>query len=1180
MPVGVGPNGSASMEHRCHEHPDGPVTPARLFVQQSIDRSDERKARGGLRRKPKSCVSQDVMHRGRPGQVPKFKKLVTFAAGVVLAGVGSVAGVWSLGMFFRPDLTVGAPAYDPAEIEAAIESRQVGFDPDEPLVLHQDVDYSRGRSADWWPTEEAPALKTLVDDGDLPPVAERVGPEPAVMKPVDGVRNYGGTWLRLATSSSDVGVIGSRLSYASLVRWSPRGYPIKPHLAKSVESSTDKRVWTITLRRGVRWSDGHPFTADDIIYWWEHEVLDESVGAGEPPPWLTTAGQPGTLEKVDDHTIRFTFPEPYGIFLEILATSSRHMLVPRHYRIRYHPTLGDPELREAEKKAFGLPSDRALYSYIGQFNNPEHPRLWPWIPREQRTTPPYVFYRNPYYFAVDDQGHQLPYVDRMQFEVANAGTMALEFSKGFASMQTRHVRYENVTELVSRQREYGTRILYWYPVTRSTRAINPNSNRFVPGNPRTIEQCPDEATRKLFYKRELLANSKFRQALSLVIDRAETLKAEHNDQTRPAQVAPGPQSPFRNERLAHAFIEHDPRRANALLDSIGLTRRDLEGMRTFPDGSSMTFFLDFSPFTGVGPAEFIVDHWAEVGIRVVVRERSRSLFYHQKNARDFDFNVWHGGNDYPVLESRYSAPTDTEAFWAVGWGRWYQAGGFYDSPLSRELPSLIAPPKDHPIYAAYVALEDARRAPTLRAQVEAYQPALEIAADNLWTINVSEPPPELVVVAEGFRNVPRTAMSAWLMLTPGNAGIETYSFEDPATTEATRLDTVEKLRSITPMARQAGSTVPGSSADASGAGRWLNGIVRWTVVGIVALLVVMIAVRHPYIGRRLIIMVPTLLVISVLIFTIIQLPPGDYLTSRIMQLQETGDEQAMQQIEDLRTQFHFDEPVVQRYLRLMGFRWFLTFDAGDAGLLQGDLGRSMETTQPVASVVGDRILLTMAISAGTILFTWALAIPIGIYSAVRQYSITDYVFTLIGFIGMSIPGFLLALVLSVLADVEGLFSPEYAAQVGWTWDKFLDLMRHIWVPIVVMGVTGTAGMIRIMRANLLDELKKPYVTTARAKGVRPIKLLIKYPVRVALNPFISGIGHVFPQLVSGGAIVAMVLGLPTVGPLLLSALFSEDMYLAGSMLMVLSLLGVFGTLVSDLLLLWLDPRIRYERTGR
>jgi ABC-type dipeptide/oligopeptide/nickel transport system permease component/ABC-type transport system substrate-binding protein len=1110
----------------------------------------------------------------------RFVKSLGFLACVVLAGVASVAAIWGLGVFFRPNLDVGAPEYTPAEIEAAVEARDVSFDPNDPLVLHKQVDYTEGETADWWPTGEAPVLQELVDEGKLPPVAERVGPEPTVMTPVDGVREYGGTWMRLATSPNDVSVITWRLSYTSLVRWSPYGYPIEPHLAKRVDSSPDKRVWTVTLRKGVRWSDGHPFTADDILYWWQHEILDETLGGGDVPDWLTTQGQPGTIEKVDDLTVRFTFPQPHGLFMERLAKRGMQMLTPAHYKRKYHPALGDPAFLDAEQAAFSLPSRNALYSYIGNFNNPEHPRLWPWIPREYRTTSPYVYFRNPYYFVVDDQGNQLPYIDRVQFEVSDAGTMALKFSKGYTSMQTRHVRYENVTELMDRRKEYGTRILHWYPASRSNWVINPNNTRFVPGNPKSVDECPDEATRKLFYKRELLGDKRFRQALSLAINRAEIIKAEYNNQTRPSQVAPGKESPFHSEKLANAFIEHDPGRANELLDSIGLTERDLEGMRTFPDGSSMTFFLDFSPFTGVGPAEFIVDHWAEVGVRVIVRERSRSLFYNQKNARDFDFNIWSAESDFfPVLQPRYFVPPNTEAFWAVGWGRWYQLGGFYDSPRSREIKTAMKPPHDHPIYPAYVALDNAMQATSLADQVEAFKPALDIAAENIWTINISEAPPQLVVVADGFRNVPDNALYAAELNTPGNAGIETYCFEEPFDTEATQKDTIEQLRTITPMQRVGGGGVAGSAATASGSGRLVSQIVRWTIAGIVVLLVLLVAVRHPYIGRRLIIMVPTLLVISVVIFTIIQLPPGDYLTSRIMQLQETGDEQALQQIKDLQTLFHFDEPVVQRYVRWMGFKWFITFDAADQGLLQGNLGRSMETTQPVAAVVGDRILLTMAISAGTILFTWALAIPIGIYSAVRQYSISDYVFTLIGFIGMSVPGFLLALVLSVLADVEGLFSPEYAGQVGWTWDKFFDLMRHIWVPIVVMGVTGTAGMIRIMRANLLDELKKPYVTTARAKGVRPIKLLMKYPVRVALNPFISGIGHIFPQLVSGGAIVAMVLSLPTVGPLLLSALFSEDMYLAGSMLMVLSLLGVFGTLVSDLLLLWLDPRIRYERTG-
>ncbi|MBC7783744.1 MAG: ABC transporter permease [Burkholderiales bacterium] len=338
--------------------------------------------------------------------------------------------------------------------------------------------------------------------------------------------------------------------------------------------------------------------------------------------------------------------------------------------------------------------------------------------------------------------------------------------------------------------------------------------------------------------------------------------------------------------------------------------------------------------------------------------------------------------------------------------------------------------------------------------------------------------------------------------------------------------------------------------------------------------------RHPFIARRLLIFVPTLAVISVIVFSIIRLPPGDFLTTRIMLLQESGDPANLQGIEDLRRLFRYEEPAWKLYLRWTGLHWFTTFSPNDEGLLQGNLGRSMETQQPINSVVGDRILLTVIVSLATLIFTWIVAMPIGIYSAVRQYSMGDYVLTVVGFIGMCVPAFLLALVLMAVSGVSGLFSPDYAAQPEWSLAKVMDLLKHIWIPILVLGVGGTAGMIRVMRANLLDELKKPYVITAMAKGVRPMKLLVKYPVRLALNPFVSGIGGLFPQLISGGAIVATVLALPMVGPQLLQALFTEDMYLAGSMLMVLSLLSVAGTLVSDLLLLWLDPRIRFEGGSR
>ncbi len=324
------------------------------------------------------------------------------------------------------------------------------------------------------------------------------------------------------------------------------------------------------------------------------------------------------------------------------------------------------------------------------------------------------------------------------------------------------------------------------------------------------------------------------------------------------------------------------------------------------------------------------------------------------------------------------------------------------------------------------------------------------------------------------------------------------------------------------------------------------------------------------IARRLLWMIPTLLIISIISFAIIQLPPGDYLTSYIAALSETGETVDEEQIAALKKQYRLDEPVHLQYLH-----WI-------AGLLRGDMGMSMEWNRPVTELIGERILLTTIISLVTLLFTWAVAIPIGIYSAVRQYSIGDYVFTFLGFIGLATPNFLLALIFMYVGysvfgvSAGGLFSPQFQ-NAPWSLAKFGDLMAHIWIPVVVIGTAGTAGLIRVMRGNLLDELRKQYVLTARAKGVARVKLILKYPVRVAINPLVSTIGWVLPAIVSGATITAVVLGLPTTGPLLLRALMNQDMYLAGSMVMMLSLLTVVGTLISDILLMLLDPRIRYEK---
>jgi len=324
-----------------------------------------------------------------------------------------------------------------------------------------------------------------------------------------------------------------------------------------------------------------------------------------------------------------------------------------------------------------------------------------------------------------------------------------------------------------------------------------------------------------------------------------------------------------------------------------------------------------------------------------------------------------------------------------------------------------------------------------------------------------------------------------------------------------------------------------------------------------------------YIIRRVLGMIPTLIIISTISFILIQLPPGDIITSTLRELEQQGQPVSEEKIAALRAMYHLDDPMPIQYLRWIG------------GFLQGNMGYSIRYQQPVNRLVMERLGLTVLIAVASILFTWVLAMPAGIYSAVKQYSITDYTLTVLAFLGMATPSFVLALIMMYLGyewfgiSVGGLFSPEFVG-APWSLDRVTDLLKHIWVPMVILGLGGTAGMIRVLRANLLDELKKPYVVTARAKGLHPIRVILKYPVRIAISPFISTIGWMLPGLFSGSAIISVVLDLPTTGPLLLEALMSQDMYLAGSFIMVLSTLTVIGTLISDLLLVVVDPRIKYE----
>jgi peptide/nickel transport system permease protein len=332
-----------------------------------------------------------------------------------------------------------------------------------------------------------------------------------------------------------------------------------------------------------------------------------------------------------------------------------------------------------------------------------------------------------------------------------------------------------------------------------------------------------------------------------------------------------------------------------------------------------------------------------------------------------------------------------------------------------------------------------------------------------------------------------------------------------------------------------------------------------------------------FLFRRFVTMAVTLLVISALVFVIIKLPPGDFLTNQIAELRAQGEAASAQRAEFLIKQYGLDRPVWEQYLIWLG-AW-PTPDGGFSGLLQGNWGWSFEFDKPVGEVIGDALWLTLLVNLVVVVFVHVVAIPIAIYSATRQYSIGDYVATFIGYIGLATPSFLLALILLYYSNrwfgvsIGGLYAPEFAGQ-PWTGEKIRSLLAHLVVPTLVIGLAGTAAMIRRMRANLLDELGKQYYTTAKAKGLPPTRALLKYPFRMSLNPFIADIGNLLPNLVSGSVLVSLVLSLPTVGPILLQSLRSQDQFLAGFILMFVAILTVIGMLISDLLLAALDPRIR------
>ncbi len=703
---------------------------------------------------------------------------------LLLGGVGSLVFVNGFAWWMRPDLSRPTPMPEPSAVAAVMASRQTTLNKTNPPTLYREVDYAAGTNAAWYPKGESPLLAELVSAGKLPPVAERVGPEPLVWEGCEGIGRYGGTWI---AAEGELVSASTRYSAATLVKWSPQGYPVVPHIAKRWEISTgpdgqpDYLSFTFWLRRGMRWSDGAPFTADDILYWWECEANDPEINSA-PPPFMLVNGRPGRVEKLADDCVRFTFPEPHGLFLD-LAASARGLEIcgsPRHYLRPYHPRVGDPAKIQQALAARRLNSAKTLY--LGQLKHPsntEHPRLWPWIYRQYTPNPPFLLVRNPYYWVVDTAGNQLPYIDARHLEDRSRDVAVISVAGGEFTFSVSSFRGEDYSLIMGGRERGGYEVYHWYRADRAYDTVSINLNL-------KTDYADRERRREAELKARLLQDRRFRQALSLALDRREIIRAQYNGMIEPAQVAPGPDSFFYYPPLYRSFTEFAPERANQLLDELGLTKRDEDGYRRFADGTRLTLMLNFcSWYRPASTAQFMEEQWAGVGLRVVPRMIENSLFYTEKAALRHELSIFPGDNEHePCIEPRTHVPVSRESNWALGYANWWLLGGLAGELAGRPLPpNCIEPdPASEPGRSVRQAMELYRqvRATGNRArQKELYDQIQEIATSNVWTVSVGTMPPSVVVVKNGLRNVPRMAVFTMDFISPGNTGLETFYFQSP-----------------------------------------------------------------------------------------------------------------------------------------------------------------------------------------------------------------------------------------------------------------------------------------------------------------------------------------------------------------------------------------------------------------
>ncbi len=610
---------------------------------------------------------------------------------------------------------------------------------------------------DEWPAErgrefrQAPTLDHLVESGVLPPVEERLPENPLVVVPPQQYGPYGGTWRRFATSVGDVGVFAARLAYEGLVRWDPMGREVWPNLATHWDISSDAREYTFYLRRGVRWSDGEPFTADDLVFWYEDVAFYEELSP-VPPPEMLIGGEYGRLEKLDDYTIRITFNEPNGLFMKHMASgfSAMMLLFPAHYFRQFHPRHRPIEEIRAIAASEGLASWQDVWRNRTVYvSNPEMPHLWAWGVRIPSPAQPVEFARNPYYWKVDPEGNQLPYIDAMTFDIFDAELINMKAIEGAIGMQMRHIMLHNYPLFMAKQRTGGYRVLDWINGSGGTINVPLNLNHNDP------------------VLREVFSDGRFRKALSLAINRDEMNMVGYYGLGAPRQCAPPRWSRYYDPAYEQAYVEYDPETANALLDDMGLTERNNRGVRLRPDGRPFQLFIDFPTMVGNAQLmELVAQYWTDVGIKTDVKLLARELFYQRKAGLMQDVAVWWPADEQePLIDPRWFIPFSLESNHAIGYARWFMSYG----------RSGIEP--EGPIREAIELYRQIERTPDEDRQVELFQKILDLNREHLWVIGTIGDVPAPVIVKDTFRNVPDEAISGWIFRTPGNTAPECYAIE-------------------------------------------------------------------------------------------------------------------------------------------------------------------------------------------------------------------------------------------------------------------------------------------------------------------------------------------------------------------------------------------------------------------